>query len=137
MVNHLRDEMASLSARDDEERRVLETQAGAYSDSLLERTIGGARLFTVYQAKKNPERLIRGGEEDFLLAAGTEEFEGTLYEYAIWAAGGLARTFECRELHPERDPDPYDPGLPLRREQTEKTLQWIRSGGEKENRELL
>lgn len=137
MVNHLRDEMASLSARDDEERRVLDTQAGAYSDSLLERTIGGARLFTVYQAKKNPERLIRGGEEDFLLAAGTEEFEGILYEYAIWAAGGLARTFECRELHPERDPDPYDPGLPLRREQTEKTLQWIRSGGEKENRELL
>ena len=75
-------------------------------------------------------------EEDFLLAAGTEEFEGTMYEYAIWAAGGLARTFECREAHPERDPDPYDPGLPFRREQTEDTLRWLRNVG-KEKRELI
>lgn len=137
MANHLREDMVSLCARDDEERRILETQAGAVADSLLERTVGGARLLTVYRAEGNPKRLTRGGEEDFLLAAGTEAFEETAYEYAIWAAGGLARTFACCERHPDRDPDPYDPGLPFRREQTEKNLQWLRSGGEKEKRELL
>ena len=136
MVNRLRDNLASICARDDEERRILETQQGVRADSLLDRTVGGARLTTAYRAEGNPERLTRGGEGDYLLAGGTEEFEGTTYEFAVYAMDGLARTFECREAHPERDPDPYDPGLPFRREKTENTLQWLRDTGE-EKRELI
>ncbi|MCR4905683.1 MAG: helix-turn-helix domain-containing protein [Clostridiales bacterium] len=129
MANHLRDNLASICARDDEERRILETQQGVRADSLLDRTVGGARLTTAYRAEGNPERLIRGGDGDYLLAGGTEEFEGTTYEFAVYAMDGLARTFECREAHPERDPDPYDPGLPFRREKTENTLRWLRNVG--------
>jgi len=98
-------------------------------------TVGGAYGVMSYHLWAEPAKLCRDGEEDFTYAEGEEEVEGERIEYKVYVRGGLVRTVEFRFADPDTEKDPFDPGIPYRKERAESDAQWMAQSDAEEKAE--
>lgn len=128
-------EMLPDLAVSDEERETLAKQAEDRGSRLSAPTVGGAYGVMSYHLWAEPAKLCRDGEEDFTYAEGEEEVEGERIEYKVYVRGGLVRTVEFRFADPDAEKDPFDPGIPYRKERAESDAQWMAKSDAEEKAE--